>query len=278
MRGHDTPQPDHSVVAGKRRAAREPAAPIPAGPESVLALQRTIGNAAVGGLLGRTGAPAAPGAGLTIARMMTAADFRRRTPVTLMQKRGSSIAAVEQALAAYHRLPPDGYVARRRQLEVLRDAATAYETESTSKRHQGAVTDLVAESHTESAQVRIPAVIEELLGTIRTHLPIYQQLVAAGTQADPLTKARDLLTAQEAILQEMRAAAPGAATDLSLAGIHLSTWLLDVVNGLNPVDERQLVGDDLQRLTVIQADPTAPQITRDVLGDLLAHQGDVLFT
>ncbi|MDO0924666.1 DUF4157 domain-containing protein [Streptomyces sp. TG1A-8] len=218
------------------------------------------------------------GAGLPVARLLSVEEFRRKTTVGLLEKRGSSIEQVEQALAAYHRLPQTSYLARRRQLEKLRAVAEAYGGQSKSGRHQTAVDDLIAESHAESNLIRLPAVIEEILQQASAHTQIYQQLDSASMEDDPLAKARRLLSAQEAVLQQIRATGLGPDSDLFAANTNLSNWLNGVVNGLPEDDRRTLVEDDLQLLDAIRADTGAPQITRDVLGDLLAHRGIVKFT
>nr|WP_079176549.1 DUF4157 domain-containing protein [Streptomyces sp. MUSC 14] len=231
------------------------------------------------------GAPAAApspaphvGAALPVARLISVDEFRRRTAVGLLEKRGSSIVRVEDALAAYHRLPVDSYLARRRQLDALRAAAEEYRAQSKSGRHQKAVDDLVAESHAESNEIRLPAVVEEILRHVAAHAEIYRQLADVDRQADQLAKARGLLAAQETILHQIQVTDAAIDSDLSAANTNLANWLNGVVNGLSEDDRRRLVEDDLQLLHQMQSDAGAPQITRAVLGDLLAHKDIVRFT
>ncbi|MFJ5030231.1 DUF4157 domain-containing protein [Streptomyces sp. NPDC088560] len=230
------------------------------------------------------GTPAAPasaphaGAALPVARLISVVEFRRRTAVGLLEKRGSSIVRVEDALAAYHQLPVNSYMARRRQLDALRGAAEEYRDQSKSGRHQQAVDALVAESHAESNRIRLPAVIEEILRQVAAHAEIYQQLDDVDREADQLAKARGLLAAQETILHQIQVTNAPVDSDLSAANTNLANWLNGVVNGLSEDDRRRLVEDDLRLLGQIRSDAAAPQITRDVLGDLLAHSGIVKFT
>ncbi|MGN5382032.1 hypothetical protein ACQ4WX_47785 [Streptomyces lasalocidi] len=110
------------------------------------------------------------------------------------------------------------------------------------------------------------------------HAEIYRQLADVDRQADQLAKARGLLAAQETILHQIQVTDAAIDSDLSAANTNLANWLNGVVNGLSEDDRRRLVEDDLQLLHQMQSDAGAPQITRAVLGDLLAHKDIVRFT
>ncbi|MEU6464136.1 DUF4157 domain-containing protein [Streptomyces sp. NPDC046976] len=206
------------------------------------------------------GAVAHSGAGLTVARLMSVGEFQQRTTVGAFQKRGSSIDQVEQALAECHgeAAPSNDFAVRADRLEDLVQAAETYLTKSKSARHTQAVQALLAECRPEAA--------------------IFRQLANAEGLANPLAKARALLTAQEAVLQRVRDANLGTDSEVFKANAHLETPLLQAVNALSDAEKRTLVGDDLDLLAEIQADPGAPQVTRDILGDLLANRGIVNFT
>ncbi|WDO05083.1 DUF4157 domain-containing protein [Streptomyces murinus] len=206
------------------------------------------------------GAVAQSGAGLTVARLMSVGEFQQRTSVGTFQKRGSSIDQVEQALAECHgeAAPSNDFALRADRLEDLVQAAENYLTKSKSARHAQVVQALLAECRPEAA--------------------IFRQLANAVGLANPLAKARALLTAQEAVLQRVRAANLGVDSELFKANAHLEAPLLQAVNALSDAEKSTLVGDDLDLLAEIQADPGAPQVTRDTLGDLLANRGIVNFT
>jgi hypothetical protein len=224
-------------------------------------------------------ATAAPGAGpgLPVARLMSVEGFQKSTQVRLHQKRGSSIKAVEEALTAYHALPPNQYVRRRNQLGEVTKAIDKYRAESKSpERHEAVLTTLDQEVAAEKAQVRMPAIIEEIGQQTNHHAAIYQQLADAQAEPDEEVKATLLLAAQEALLTQL-AATQGPDTDLQNAAANLGNWLNNVINGLPEDARRRLVESDLRLLRDIQRDPQAPQVTRDTLDDLLAHQQIVKF-
>ncbi|MFG3360085.1 eCIS core domain-containing protein [Streptomyces griseofuscus] len=206
------------------------------------------------------GAVARAGAGLTVARLMSVDDFQGRTTVGTFQKRGSSIDLVERALAECHGggAGADDFAARADRLENLVQAAEGYLAQSKSGRHG--------------------QVVQELLDECRPEAAIFRQLANAVGLANPLAKARALLTAQEAVLQRVQAAHLDFDSELAKANVHLQTPLLQAVNTLSDAEKSTLVGDDLDLLAGIQADPGAPQVTRDTLGDLLANRGIVNFT
>ncbi|MFE2382134.1 eCIS core domain-containing protein [Streptomyces misionensis] len=242
--------------------------------------EREAERVAAGALPGAAAAPPAgrPGAGLPVARLISVEEFRRRTAVGRFEKRGSSIEAVERELAAYHKLPQEGFSARFRQLEKIRAAAEEYARNSKSKRHQAEVDSLVAESHTESNDIRLDAVIEEIIEQVRAHQEICRRLEEARNTADGLARARLLLAAQDTVLTRIEETGAAVDSDLSLTNARLADWVNGVVRDLPEDDRRRLVEDDLDRLDAIRRDPGAPQVTRDLLGDLLAHRGIVGFT
>ncbi|MEU3536299.1 MULTISPECIES: DUF4157 domain-containing protein [Streptomyces] len=206
------------------------------------------------------GAVAHAGAGLTVARLMSVDEFQGRTTVGTFQKRGSSIDEVERALAECHGAGarPDDFAGRADRLEDLVQAGQDYLTRSKSARHGQVVQALLAECRPEAA--------------------LFRQLADAEGLANPLAKARALLAAQEAVLQRVRTAHLDVDSDLFKANAHLQPPLLGAVNALSDAEKSTLVGDDLDLLAEIQADPGAPQVTRDTLGDLLANRGIVNFT
>ncbi|WP_243877956.1 DUF4157 domain-containing protein [Streptomyces sp. SUK 48] len=200
------------------------------------------------------------GAGLTVARLMSVADFQGSTTVGTFQKRGSSIDLVGRALAECHgpEARPDNFAARADRLENLVQAAEDYLAQSKSARH---------------AQV-----VQALLDDCRPEAAIFRQLADAVGLAAHLPRARALLTAQEAVLRRVEAAHLDINSEVSVANVHLQTPLLQSVNALTDTEKSTLVEDDLQLLTEIQTDAGAPQITRDTLGDLLANRDIVNFT
>jgi len=230
-----------------------------------------------------TGAPVAPatttaaGEGVPVARLMSVEAFRRQTTVGAFEKRGSSIGRVEEALAAYHRLPQTSYLDRRRQLEAIQAAAADYSRQSKSGRHQATVDAVDRESQQEQNQIRIPATIEEILRQVSAHAQIYQRLADADRATDPVAKVRGVLAAQEGILHQMEVTNADFDSDLSRANGNLATWLNDIAHGLSAAEMRALVEDDLRALDDIVADANAPQITRDILREVLAHRDMVKF-
>jgi hypothetical protein len=121
--------------------------------------------------------------------------------------------------------------------------------------------------------MRVPALIQEILTKVAAHEDIYRQLQDAKQETVPLQQVRRLLAAQEAILAQN----PAVDSDLTGANTAVQNWLSIVVGGLSEADQSSLVADDLRLLTAIQADPAAPPITRDLLGDLLAHRNNIKF-
>ncbi|MFY4720726.1 DUF4157 domain-containing protein [Streptomyces sp. LaBMicrA B280] len=208
----------------------------------------------------RTPTAAHAGAGLTVARLMSVDEFQGRTTVGAFQRRGSSIDEVERALAECHGAGarPDNFAGRADRLEDLVQAGQDYLTRSKSARHGQVVQALLAECRPEAA--------------------LFRQLANADGIANPLAQARAFLAAQEAVLQRVRAAHLDVNSELSVANVHLQTPLLRALHALTDAEKSTIVGDDLQLLTELQADPQAPQITRDTLGDLLANRGIVNFT
>ena len=215
--------------------------------------------------------------GVPVARLMSVEAFRRQTTVGAFEKRGSSIGRVEEALAAYHRLPQTSYLDRRRQLEAIQAAAADYSRQSKSGRHQAAVDAVARESQEEQNQIRIPATIEEILRQVAAHAQIYQRLADADRATDPVAKMRGILAAQEGILRQMEVTNADFDSDLSRANGNLATWLNDIVNAMSAAQVRTVVEDDLRLLDDIAADANAPQITRDILRDVLAHRDMVKF-
>ncbi|MFH7339651.1 DUF4157 domain-containing protein [Streptomyces sp. KHY 26] len=224
--------------------------------------RRVTGGGTAGGTAGAAAdatAPAAsPGPGLPVARLMSVEEFRRSTAVGRFQKRGSSVDQVEKALADCHKEKLDDFGARARQLTELVRIAGGYGDQSKSGRHQDVVRQLLAEGEAEAA--------------------IYRQLADAGQERDALAKARGFLAAQEAVLRRIHTAGLDSASDMALVNVYLQTSLNQAVNQLTAAQKSTLVEDDLHLLAGIQADTEAPQATRDVLGDLLAHRDIVHFT
>ncbi|MEU5795381.1 DUF4157 domain-containing protein [Streptomyces sp. NPDC047813] len=240
-------------------AADGPAGAMADGPAGATADGSVRASVADGSVRAQV-AGAHAGAGLTVARLMSVADFQGSTTVGTFQKRGSSIDLVGRALAECHgpEARPDNFAARADRLENLVQAAEDYLDQSKSARH---------------AQV-----VQALLDDCRPEAVIFRQLAVAVGLAAHLPRARALLTAQEAVLQRVEAAHLDINSEVSVANVHLQTPLLQSVNALTDTEKSTLVEDDLQLLTEIQTDPGAPQVTRDTLGDLLANRDIVNFT
>ncbi|WP_067454301.1 eCIS core domain-containing protein [Actinomadura macra] len=211
---------------------------------------------------------------IPVARLMSLETFKQRTK----KKRGHKIVPVEQALADYHALPQQDFVARRAQLERLRTAASDYLRTSKTKKHEGVVNEVVGESHGESNSMRLDAVIQGVRERATGHQQIYTLIIAVNQVADRVGRLRRLMQAQDAIVAEQAHTDADIDSDLGFLVGEVANWLSIVAGPLTPDEARALVGDDLARLTRLSTDPAVPEITRTILSELLANQGLVNFT
>jgi hypothetical protein len=199
-----------------------------------------------------------PHHGMPVARMISVADFRRRTDKVLEWGRGDKISQVDNALAAYHAVPQDDYQGRLTQLGHVEQECRNYLTNSTNDRRKAEVT--------------------ALLGEVTAHQAIYGALVSAGQQTDNTGIFRDLIRAQDAILAQL-AQVPGADANHELS--HFNAQVYDQMGQLRrqlqQTDLQALMHDDLQTLVTMSANPDVPQVTRTILTELLANQGIVEF-
>ncbi|TDV48710.1 DUF4157 domain-containing protein [Actinophytocola oryzae] len=238
---------------------------------------RVAAQAVGGGSPAITEAAGSSSHGTPVARLMTAEQFKKRTKGGTFRGRGDKIELVEAALVAYHAIAQDNYVARRAQLEVLRDAADTYLTTSTKRKHQATVDVLVEESHTESYDLRLLAVVQETLERATGHLAVYQVLNTADQEADPTAKLRHLQRAQDLVVTELDRTNAADDSDLATVSTKLGEWMNLVAADMDQNALRPFIGDDLRELTRMSTDQTVPQVTREILTELLVHQSITQF-
>jgi hypothetical protein len=222
------------------------------------------------------GTARSPGTSTPVARMMSVEEFRNRTTRRFGLPRGHKIQPVEQALAAYHALPQDNYLARYRQLEVLRRAAERYLAESGSQRYRPAAETVIDQSHDEQNAIpRLRRFVEEALERAGAHQQIYQQLIDADRTADPSAALHRLLDAQEDILTQIALSNTGMDGDLGILNVRVGDWMNVLVNQLRqqPAALRPFIEDDLRLLTEMSTNPAVPLTTRRILAELLANRG-----
>lgn len=199
-----------------------------------------------------------PSHGTPVARMISTKDFRKNTNKIFEWSRGDKITQVENALAAYHALPPGNYTGRLTQLGHVVQEANIY----------------INSSNNDSRKAEARKLLDKATG----HQAIYTALVAADQPANSNTNTfRHLIQAQDAIQTQVVAADAGPDDELS----HFSQRVLERMNALRGTlqqpEMQALMNDDLQKLTAMSSDQNVPQTTRDILTELLAHQGQIAF-
>jgi hypothetical protein len=209
--------------------------------------------------------------------MMSVRDFQART--SRLGTRTTKLKAIDQALAAYYQLPILQFTDRRKQLRVIRGAAQDYLDNSSKHAHDDAVNTLVTEVGTETDGIPAADVMKELVRQAEGGVEVVRSLEEAETAANPLEEIRALLLAQELVLEQLTSRGGfGSEIDLDNTNVFLQDRVTAAVNRLSDADKETIVKDDLGRLRTIQSDGGAPQITRDILGDLLAYEDITKFT
>ncbi|MFD1152019.1 eCIS core domain-containing protein [Saccharothrix hoggarensis] len=240
--------------------------------------ERVAARAMAGGTPALAEQPAPTSAtdgGTVVARMISTADFLARTKATW--SRGNKVVPIDRALAAYHAVPQNDFTARRTALKNLVRACESYLNTSKSQTFGPQVGDVNREAHDELKAVTVPALVQETKQRAAGHQVIYQALIDAEGQTDRVDRLRALLRAQELLLAEIGNGNAATEDDLVFVSSKLMEWQSHVAGSLTAEEQRLVVEDDLGLLARMRVDQAVPQITRDVLTDLLAHRDLVDF-
>lgn len=269
QRPQDRASGAHRIAAGRHEPNAGPrTSPMGPGPsDSVLGLQQVVGNAEVSRRLQRSAGEdmrlvaaggSGHGNGTPVARMISVADFRDNTAKFFERGRGDKISQVDAALEAYHALPEDDYQGRLTQLGLLDQAGRNYQNNSTNA--------------SRNAQVRT------LLDQVAAYQVIYDALVSAGTQQNDVDVFRDLIRAQDAVLEQW-AGIPGAGPDHELSHFNYRIYhrMSELRRTLQPHEMQTLMQDDLRTLTAMSNDPGVPGPTRNILTELLGNRNIINF-
>ncbi|MFR9728798.1 hypothetical protein ACL03H_06160 [Saccharopolyspora sp. MS10] len=231
-------------------------------------MQRLVGNDAVARIFDRPEhrAERGSGAGIAVARMMSVAAFNDQIQ---QHRRGKKILPVQQALAEYHALSVEDYEGRSAKLELLQRTITTYLERSKTKEHREAVEQLSSEAGREPALK-----LGKLLRMARRHEAVYRRLLEVKARPDAVEQVRLLQRAHDEVLALTSAEQDD---DLGLIGVGVLDWITQIAGKMittgNAAQQHRLGEGDVDKLAEMAADDAVPDVTRNILRELLANRG-----
>ncbi len=219
--------------------------------------------------------------------LMSADAFKERTAGS--GTRPKVLKDIGGRLAEFHALPADDYVARRRALQTLSEAAMDAQDAVKEARRDG-LQALLGEISDQLVALQMPALVQETVQLAQGYREIHDQLALARQLHDPFELFTQLTSAHEKVLTRIHEGSDDTA--LTILGTKVGDWLTKVVgnacqtvehgSGAEQADAaaavQRMIASDLDGLQEIADDPSAPQLTRTLIAELLAHRPAVAFS
>lgn len=208
-------------------------------------LQRNIGNQATLRMVNDG----------SIQRLMSADAFKASTVLStdsgfkgLFSKGRNKVDAIDTALTAFHAIGYDQGAPKLTALDAVITACTTYMALGNKQaKRKGGVGTLLAQANAER--------------------PWVQQSVPIFAAANSLAKARQMVLFQDQLVPLVL----NGTVDVNALNLDVGRELSICVAGLSAQDKQDFIQDDINRLTAMSTNNGLPQITRDVLTEVLAN-------
>jgi uncharacterized protein (UPF0147 family) len=191
-----------------------------------------------------------------IQRLMQTNDFQTITPApndnSAFSKGRNKIKRIDRALTNYHLIQYDSGMPKVQGLQLVINECNTYLnlSDKKAKRKQG---------------------VRTLLQEANNELPIVQNAANVFALPDDVNKVKQAVILQDQIVNHLFVNPNDSLIALSIALSEVMATISNTANLLSNQDKRTLMQDDIDRLTNMSNDQALPQITRDVITEILGH-------